>query len=88
MRTRRTIGGLITVAVLAAIIGILTPATAGASLAAQTITFSNPGAQNFGTSPTLSAEASSGLAIVWDSYTPNVCTISAAGELTFITAGT
>jgi hypothetical protein len=55
--------------------------------APQAITFANPGAQNFGTAPTLSASASSGLAITFSSSTPGVCTITASGALTFASAG-
>jgi uncharacterized protein YhjY with autotransporter beta-barrel domain len=56
--------------------------------AAQTITFNNPGTQNFGTSPTLTATASSGLAVTFGSNTTGVCTITSGGALTFVTAGT
>ncbi|NRQ41595.1 DUF4347 domain-containing protein [Rheinheimera sp. YQF-2] len=56
--------------------------------AVQTITFASPGAQNFGTSPTLTATTDSGLTPVFTSSTPAVCTITAAGALTFVTAGT
>ncbi|MBU2225898.1 MAG: tandem-95 repeat protein [Gammaproteobacteria bacterium] len=56
--------------------------------AAQTITFANPGAQNFGTTPTLSATADSGLTPVFTSATTGVCTITSGGALTFVTAGT
>src|SRR5690606_6961747 len=56
--------------------------------AIQTITFNNPGAQNFGTAPTLSATTDSGLTPVFTSSTPAVCTITGAGALTFVTAGT
>ena len=56
--------------------------------APQVITFANPGAQNFGTTPTLSASASSGLAVSFSSATTGVCTITSGGSLTFITAGT
>lgn len=55
--------------------------------AAQTIIFTNPGAQNFGTAPTLTATATSGLAPVFTSSTTGVCTISPAGLLTFNTSG-
>ncbi|AOG24477.1 choice-of-anchor U domain-containing protein [Acidovorax sp. RAC01] len=54
---------------------------------AQTITFNSPGTQNFGTSPTLSATASSGLPVTFTSTTTGVCTISTGGVLTFVTAG-
>jgi len=60
------------------------PATPKAS---QTITFDPPPAQNFGTSPTLAATASSGLAVTFSSSTPAVCTITAGGALTFVSAG-
>ncbi|HOY21930.1 MAG TPA: fibronectin type III domain-containing protein, partial [Cellvibrio sp.] len=56
--------------------------------ATQTITFANPGAQNFGTSPTLSATADSGLTPTFTSSTTAVCTITSGGALTFVTAGT
>lgn len=55
--------------------------------AAQTITFNNPGSQNFGTSPTLTASASSGLDVVFTSSTTTVCTVTPTGALTFLTAG-
>ena len=54
----------------------------------QTITFSNPGAQLFGTSPTLTATSSSGLTVSFTSDTPTVCTITSGGALTFLKAGT
>ncbi|MDR6965912.1 hypothetical protein J2X29_003892 [Shewanella putrefaciens] len=53
----------------------------------QTITFNNPGAQNFGTTPTLSASATSNLTPTFSSSTTGVCTISSGGALTFVTAG-
>jgi len=56
--------------------------------AAQTITFANPGAQNFGTTPTLTASATSGLTVSFSSGTTGVCTITSGGALTFVTAGT
>jgi hypothetical protein len=56
--------------------------------AAQTITFNNPGTQTFGTSPTLSATASSGLPVSFSSSTTGVCTITSGGTLTFVTTGT
>ena len=56
--------------------------------ATQTITFNNPGAQNFGTSPTLTATSDSGLTPTFTSSTTGVCTITSAGALTFLTAGT
>ncbi|WP_235580184.1 putative Ig domain-containing protein [Rhodanobacter sp. Soil772] len=55
---------------------------------AQTITFANPGTQNFGTTPTLTAAASSGLTPTFTSSTSGVCTITSGGALTFISAGT
>ncbi len=54
---------------------------------AQTITFVNPGAKNFGTSPTLTATSSSGLPVTFTSATPDVATITSAGVLTFLKAG-
>ena len=56
--------------------------------ASQTITFTNPGAQNFGTTPTLTATSTSGLAPTFTSSTSGVCTITSGGALTFVTAGT
>ncbi|MGI2176508.1 fibronectin type III domain-containing protein [Shewanella ulleungensis] len=56
--------------------------------ASQTITFNNPGAQNFGTNPTLSASSTSGLTPTFTSSTTGVCTISTGGALNFVTAGT
>ncbi|MBN8794051.1 MAG: fibronectin type III domain-containing protein [Stenotrophomonas nitritireducens] len=56
--------------------------------AIQTITFNNPGAQNFGTTPNLTAVSDSGLTPTFTSSTPGVCTITAGGALTFITVGT
>ncbi|WP_180336097.1 putative Ig domain-containing protein [Pleomorphomonas diazotrophica] len=58
------------------------------ALASQTISFANPGAQSFGTSPTLTATADSGLAVSFASSTTGVCTITSGGVLTFVTAGT
>lgn len=55
--------------------------------AIQTITFANPGAQNFGTSPTLSATVDSGLTPTFTSSTTGVCTITSVGALTFVTTG-
>ena len=43
---------------------------------AQTITFGNPGAQTVGTPVTLSASATSGLAVSFSSTTTSVCTVS------------
>jgi hypothetical protein len=57
-------------------------------LSSQTITFSNPGTQNFGTSPTLTATASSGLPVTYTSSTPDVCTVTSGGVLTFLKSGT
>ncbi|MBW8365488.1 MAG: Ig-like domain-containing protein, partial [Rhizobium sp.] len=53
----------------------------------QTITFNNPGAQNFGTSPTLTASATSGLTPTLSSATTGICTITSGGVLNFVTAG-
>jgi hypothetical protein len=59
------------------------------SQASQTITFNAPGNQTFGTSPTIAATASSGLAIAFASTTTSVCTINAStGVLTTVAAGT
>jgi hypothetical protein len=55
----------------------------------QTITFNNPGAQTFGTTPTLTASSSAGggYVVTFTSATPGVCTVS-GNTLTFVTAGT
>src|SRR3569623_1803722 len=55
---------------------------------AQTISFNNPGAQIFGTTPTLTATSTSGLTVSFSSSTTGVCTITSGGALTFVTAGT
>jgi hypothetical protein len=56
---------------------------------AQTITFANPGAQNFGTTPTLAATTTAtGLTVSFSSSTPGVCTITSGGVLAFVTTGT
>ncbi|MFB2729635.1 putative Ig domain-containing protein, partial [Shewanella mangrovisoli] len=54
----------------------------------QSITFNDPGVQNFGTSPTLTATSDSGLTPTFTSSSPGVCTISSGGVLTFVTVGT
>lgn len=51
-----------------------------------TITFPPPGAQNFGTTPTLTASAASGRQPTFSSTTPQVCTITSGGTLTFVKA--
>ncbi|HEY4201968.1 MAG TPA: putative Ig domain-containing protein [Devosiaceae bacterium] len=56
--------------------------------AIQTITFANPGTQSFGTTPTLTASADSGLVPTFTSSTPAVCTITSSGLLTFVAGGT
>ena len=58
-----------------------------ASLTPQTITFANPGMQTVGTPLTLSATASSGLAVSFASTTTSVCTVSGT-TATFLNAGT
>ena len=57
-----------------------------APLTAQTITFANPGAQTVGTPLTLSATATSGLAVTFTSTTTGVCTVAGA-TATFVTTG-
>jgi hypothetical protein len=54
----------------------------------QTITFANPGAQNFGTTPTFTATSDASLTVTFTSSTPGVCTITSQGAATFVTAGT
>ncbi|UCU99363.1 IPTL-CTERM sorting domain-containing protein [Acidovorax radicis] len=64
-----------------------TASTAVTPKAAQTITFNPPGAQTFGTTPTLTATASSTLPVTFTSITTGVCTVTSGGALTFVTAG-
>ena len=54
----------------------------------QTITFDNPGAQTFGTTPTLTATSDSLLTVTFTSSTTDVATITPGGTLTFLKAGT
>ena len=58
-----------------------------ALLKPQKIKFPNPGTQTVGTPLTLSATASSGLAVSFASQTTSVCTVSGT-KATFVTAGT
>jgi sugar lactone lactonase YvrE len=53
----------------------------------QTITFANPGTQTVGTPLTLSATATSGLAVSFTSTTTSICTVSGT-TATFIASGT
>jgi hypothetical protein len=59
------------------------PAFAGVP---QVIIFANPGAQNFGTTATLTATATSGLAVTFSSATSGVCTLSGS-TLFFLSTG-
>lgn len=55
----------------------------------QTITFNNPGTQNYGTTPTLTATVDTNRTLAFDSTTIDVCTIGrSTGQLTFVKAGT
>ncbi|KXL54230.1 endo-1,4-beta-xylanase A precursor [Anaerotignum neopropionicum] len=63
------------------------PSNSVTPAASQTITFNNPGAQNFGTTPQLTASSDSSLTVSFRSETPEVCTITPEGVLTFIRAG-
>jgi Fibronectin type III domain len=54
----------------------------------QTITFGPLAAEPAGTAFTVSAAASSGLAVVFSSGTPGVCTVTAAGSVTTVAPGT
>jgi len=54
----------------------------------QMVTFNNPGAQTFGTSPTLAATATSGLAVTFTSSASGICTITSGGALKFVSTGT
>ncbi|MGX9463639.1 fibronectin type III domain-containing protein, partial [Shewanella sp. A14] len=53
----------------------------------QIITFAAQSAQSYGTTPTLTASASSGLTPVFTSSTTGVCTITSAGVLSFNATG-
>lgn len=57
------------------------------SAAGQTIAFANPGDKAIGTSPVITATASSGLAVSFTSTTAAVCTITPTGTLTPLVAG-
>jgi len=57
-------------------------------IAPQTITFSNPGSQNFGTSPQLTATSTSGLPVAFTSGTTSVCTVTSSGVMTTVAPGT
>lgn len=68
-------------------IWVLAAAAHAVAATAQTITFPTPGAQNYGTAPTLTATASSNLQVSFTSSTSSVCTITSTGTLTFHTSG-
>lgn len=53
----------------------------------QNITFPNPGDQTFGTTPTLTATASSSLPVAFSANTTAVCTVTTGGTLTFVNTG-
>ncbi len=53
----------------------------------QSITFTNPGDQTFGTTPTLTAMASSSLPVAFSATTTAVCTVASGGMLTFVNTG-
>ena len=55
--------------------------------AAQTITFGNPGAQIYGTTPSLTATATSSLGVSFTSSTTGVCSVTTTGDLTFAAPG-
>jgi hypothetical protein len=55
---------------------------------AQSITFSPAATQPFGSTPTLTASASSGLGVSFTTATPSVCTVTSAGQLAFLGIGT
>jgi sugar lactone lactonase YvrE len=64
------------------------PTNAVTPQASQTITFANPGPQVYGSTPTVTATASSGLAVSFSSSTMGVCTVTSGGVLSFVAAGT
>ncbi|NID16463.1 putative Ig domain-containing protein [Luteibacter yeojuensis] len=53
----------------------------------QTITFGNPGTQQFGTQPQLTATSDSGLPVSFSSTTTSICTVSTTGLLTLLAPG-
>ncbi|WP_422510217.1 fibronectin type III domain-containing protein [Stenotrophomonas sp. GZD-301] len=53
----------------------------------QQIQFADPGPQDLGTTPRLTATASSLLPVQWATTTPAVCSVAADGTLTLLTAG-
>ena len=53
----------------------------------QNITFTDPGDQIFGTTPTLTATASSSLPVAFSATTTAVCTVTSGGMLTFVNTG-
>ncbi|WP_442512478.1 fibronectin type III domain-containing protein [Novilysobacter longmucuonensis] len=59
-----------------------TASNAVTPVAGQSITFDDPGAQDFGTTPTLVATADSGLVVVFSTATPAICDITGGGVLT------
>ncbi|MFO0453964.1 MAG: fibronectin type III domain-containing protein [Pseudomonadota bacterium] len=64
------------------------PASVVDAFTSQTITFPTPATQRLGTAaPTLTATATSGLAVSFSSGTTEVCTITSAGRLTLLQAG-
>lgn len=63
------------------------PTTSVTPKGTQTITFSNPGSQNFGTSPTLTASSTSNLSVTFSSSTGLICSITPGGALTFLKEG-
>ncbi len=60
----------------------------GSSRRGQTITFGPLAAEPAGTTFSVAAAASSGLAVVFSSGTPGVCTVTAAGSVTTVAPGT
>ncbi len=64
------------------------PSSAVTPLVSQTITFTNPGPQTYGSPVTLTATASSGLTVTFTSATPAICTVTSAGQLSPIGVGT
>jgi len=65
----------------------MVPQSFTVNLGSQTITFNNPGIQTVGTPLTLSATASSGLAVTFTSTTNSICTVSGA-TTAFFASGT
>lgn len=83
----RRLGGLVASAAVIGV-GVIAGATPAAAGTTQTITFPDPGAQNFGTPLTLGATSDSGLPVSYTSATSSVCTVGlTSGAVSELTPG-